>query len=55
MELLHTAHGPAGDGPFPTIVALHGWGASAHDLLGFSQGGAMAYEWALSEPGRSPA
>jgi phospholipase/carboxylesterase len=125
MDLLHTAHVPAGDGPFPTIVALHGWGASAHDLfglapllhggeavvlcpqgpvevpigpgmtghgwfplepgkppdpeefrkgaralreffaearerypidpsrvvlLGFSQGGAMAYEWALSEP-----
>lgn len=34
MELLHTAHVPAGDGPFPTVVALHGWGASAHDLLG---------------------
>lgn len=126
MELLHTAHVPAGEGPFATVVALHGWGASAHDLLGlaphlhaggalvlcpqgpvevpigpgisghgwfplrpgqppdpegfrrgaralraffaearerypvdpervvllgFSQGGAMAYEWALSEPG----
>ncbi len=36
MELLHTAHVPAGDGPFPTIVALHGWGASAHDLLGLA-------------------
>lgn len=126
MELVHTAHVPAGEGPFPTVIALHGWGASAHDLLGlapllhgggalvlcpqgpvevpvgpgmtghgwfplepgkppdpeefrkgagalreffaaarerypvdpervvllgFSQGGAMAYEWALSEPG----
>jgi phospholipase/carboxylesterase len=36
MELLHTAHVPAGAGPFPTILALHGWGASAHDLLGIA-------------------
>jgi phospholipase/carboxylesterase len=36
MELLYTAHVPAGDGPFPTIIALHGWGASAHDLLGLA-------------------
>jgi phospholipase/carboxylesterase len=36
MDLLHTAHVPAGDGPFPTIVLLHGWGASAHDLFGFA-------------------
>jgi predicted esterase len=36
MELLYTAHVPAGDGPFPTIIALHGWGANAHDLLGLA-------------------
>jgi phospholipase/carboxylesterase len=36
MELLHTAHVPAGSGPFPTILALHGWGANAHDLLGIA-------------------
>jgi len=36
MELLYTAHVPAGPGPFPTIVALHGWGASAHDLFGLA-------------------
>ena len=36
MKLLHTAHVPAGDGPFPTIFMLHGWGASAHDLLGLA-------------------
>jgi phospholipase/carboxylesterase len=36
MELMHTAHVPAGDGPFPTVLALHGWGASAHDLLGLA-------------------
>jgi phospholipase/carboxylesterase len=36
MELLHTAHVPAGAGPFPTVLALHGWGASAHDLLGIA-------------------
>jgi phospholipase/carboxylesterase len=36
MELMHTAHVPAGKGPFPTIVALHGFGATAHDLLGLA-------------------
>ncbi|MEM7050707.1 MAG: alpha/beta hydrolase-fold protein [Acidobacteriota bacterium] len=36
MNLLHTAHIPAGDGPFPTLFVLHGWGASAHDLLGLA-------------------
>ena len=36
MELLYTAHVPDGEGPFPTIVLLHGWGASAHDLLGLA-------------------
>ena len=36
MELMHTAHVPAGEGPFPTVIALHGWGASAHDLLGLA-------------------
>jgi phospholipase/carboxylesterase len=36
MELLYTAHVPPGDGPHPTIVLLHGWGASAHDLLGLA-------------------
>jgi len=36
MELLYTAHVPTGDGPFPTIIALHGWGASAHDLVGLA-------------------
>jgi phospholipase/carboxylesterase len=36
MNLLHTAHVPAGDGPFPAILTLHGWGASAHDLLGLA-------------------
>jgi phospholipase/carboxylesterase len=36
MKLLHTAHVPEGDGPFPTIIAIHGWGASALDLLGLA-------------------
>lgn len=46
MELLHTAHVPAGRGPFPTVLALHGWGASAHDLLGIApmvQGGEVLF------------
>ncbi|HEV8580074.1 MAG TPA: alpha/beta hydrolase-fold protein [Thermoanaerobaculia bacterium] len=36
MNLLYTSHVPAGDGPFPAVIALHGWGASAHDLLGLA-------------------
>lgn len=44
-DLLHTAHVPAGKGPFPTLILLHGWGASAHDLLGLAprlhDGGAL--------------
>jgi phospholipase/carboxylesterase len=36
MELMHTAHVPTGHGPFPTVIALHGFGASAHDLLGIA-------------------
>ena len=36
MELLYTAHLPPGDGPHPTIIALHGWGATAHDLFGLA-------------------
>ena len=36
MDLLYTAHVPPGDGPHPTVIALHGWGASAHDLIGLS-------------------
>src|SRR5215475_10680699 len=27
---------PAGAGPHPTILALHGWGASAFDLVGLA-------------------
>ncbi len=36
MDLLYAAHVPAGEGPFPTVLALHGWGASAHDLIGLA-------------------
>lgn len=36
MNLLHTVHVPSGEGPFPTVIALHGWGASAHDLFGLA-------------------
>ncbi len=36
MELLYAAHVPAGDGPLPTVLAIHGWGANAHDLLGLA-------------------
>ena len=34
--LAYAAHVPAGEGPFPALFALHGWGASAHDLLGLA-------------------
>ena len=36
MQLVHAVYEPAGDGPHPTVVALHGWGASAMDLLGLA-------------------
>ena len=36
MDLAHTHYEPAGAGPHPTIVALHGWGASAFDLVGLA-------------------
>ena len=34
MKLVHTIYEPGGPGPHPTIIAFHGWGASALDLLG---------------------
>ena len=36
MDLVYAAHVPEGEGPFPTLIALHGWGANAHDLLGLA-------------------
>lgn len=36
MDLLHTVYHPGGDGPHPTIVAFHGWGANGMDLLGLA-------------------
>ena len=36
MNLAHTLYEPAGAGPHPTIIVLHGWGASAHDLIGLA-------------------
>jgi phospholipase/carboxylesterase len=34
VNLIHTIYQPAGEGPFPTILTLHGRGANAMDLLG---------------------
>ena len=36
MQLAHTIYEPTGDGPFPTILTLHGRGANAFDLLGLA-------------------
>ena len=36
MELIHAVYEPDGPGPHPTVVALHGWGANALDLLGLA-------------------
>ena len=33
MNLVHTIYEPPGDGPHPTLLVLHGWGANAFDLL----------------------
>lgn len=34
-KLLYTAHVPEGE-DLPAVIALHGWGANAHDLLGLA-------------------
>lgn len=36
MQLIHTIYEPAGPGPYPTILTLHGRGANAFDLLGLA-------------------
>lgn len=36
MQLAHTIFEPRGQGPHPTLLALHGWGASAIDLVGLA-------------------
>ena len=36
MNLIHTLYQPAGAGPFPTVLTLHGRGANAFDLLGLA-------------------
>jgi phospholipase/carboxylesterase len=36
MQLTHTIYEPTDDGPFPTILTLHGRGANAFDLLGLA-------------------
>ena len=36
MNLIHTLYEPAGAGPHPTILTLHGRGANAFDLLGLA-------------------
>ena len=36
MRLVHTLYEPTGDGPHPTLIAMHGFGASALDLLGLA-------------------
>jgi phospholipase/carboxylesterase len=36
VNLIHTIYQPPGEGPFPTILTLHGRGANAFDLLGLA-------------------
>lgn len=36
MDLVHAVFEPAGDGPHPAIVAMHGWGSNALDLMGLA-------------------
>src|SRR5262249_61684562 len=36
MDLVHAVFVPAGDGPHPAILAMHGWGSNALDLLGLA-------------------
>ena len=52
MNLVHTVYEPDGDGPHPTILALHGWGANAMDLLGVAPYLAEGRFLVLSPQGR---
>lgn len=36
MRLIHAVYEPAGEGPHPTLIAMHGFGANALDLLGLA-------------------
>jgi phospholipase/carboxylesterase len=36
VKLVHGLYEPAGDGPFPTIFAMHGWGSNSMDLQGLA-------------------
>ena len=36
MNLIHSIYEPPGDGPHPTLLTLHGFGANALDLLGLA-------------------
>jgi phospholipase/carboxylesterase len=36
MDLTHAAFEPHGGGPHPAILAMHGWGSNALDLLGLA-------------------
>lgn len=36
MNLIHALFEPSGPGPHPALLALHGWGANALDLLGLA-------------------
>jgi phospholipase/carboxylesterase len=36
MKLVHALYEPAGEGPFPALFAMHGWGLSAFDLHGIA-------------------
>lgn len=36
MQLAHAIFEPRGEGPHPALLALHGWGASAMDLVGLA-------------------
>jgi phospholipase/carboxylesterase len=36
MKLVHAVYEPAGEGPFPAIFAMHGWGSNAMDLQGLA-------------------
>jgi phospholipase/carboxylesterase len=70
MKLVHAIYEPAGDGPFPTIFAMHGWGMNAFNLYNIADGkfleicpqgrhdaviGAVSgYGWYETNPGKRP-
>ena len=51
MDLIHTLFEPAGEGPHPTIIALHGWGATRSICRASRRISRAASSWSICPQG----